>query len=51
MYDNGKSYHNNISNTTAFSSGMSWSILNENVITIGKHGSESCTQKAYIAWK
>lgn len=51
IYDNGKSYHNDINNTTAFSAGMSWSKLNENVITIGKHGKESCTQKSYIAWQ
>ena len=51
IYDNGNSYHNDINNTTAFSSGMSWSKLNENVITIGKHGKESCTQKNYIAWQ
>ena len=37
--------------TTAFSSGMSWSKLDGNVITIGKHSKESCTQKIYIAWQ
>lgn len=51
IYDNGKSYHNDIDNTTAFSSGMSWSKLNGNIITIGKHSKESCAQKTYIAWK
>ena len=51
IYDNGKSYHNDIDSTTAFSSGMSWSKLDGNVITIGKHSKESCTQKIYIAWQ
>ena len=54
IYDNGKFYANSIDSDSAFNSAAmawSWSKLNKNVITIGKNGRESCTQKNYIAWK
>lgn len=54
IYDNGKFYANSIDSNSAFNSAStswSWSKLSENIITIGKNGRESCTQKNYIAWK